>query len=232
MFFLFIQWWQKRHTRFTRYPEFGISIPAGYEIHGIDVSRYQRNIDWTEVRDMEVNEIKLGFVFMKATEGINDADPYFKRNWRQARKAGMTRGAYHFFLATKDGKTQARNFIDQVELVTGDMPPVLDVEQTYGVPLEKLRIEVKKWLEVTEKYYGVKPIIYTSVDFYERNLKGIFDDYPLWIAHYLQKQKPRIKRDWSFWQYSEKGRVNGITSSVDFNAFNGDSLAFRSMLVP
>jgi lysozyme len=78
----------------------------------------------------------------------------------------------------------------------------------------------------------VKPIIYTNVDFYKRNLGTCFDNYPLWVAHYYQPSQPRIKRDWLFWQHSEEGRVNGILSKVDFNVFGGDSLEFRSILMP
>ena len=218
--------------QFVHYAEFGIPIPAEYEIHGIDVSRYQQLISWEAVKDMQVQNIKIGFAFMKATEGNGNADPFFKRNWRKARTAGITRGAYHFFIATKDGKKQAENFIDKVELVTGDLPPVLDIEQTFGARPEQLRTEIKKWLDAVETYYSVRPIIYTYIDFYEKNLKGYFDEYPLWIAHYLQPHEPRIGREWSFWQHSEAGRVNGILSKVDFNVFNGDSLAFRALLVP
>ena len=143
----------------------------------------------------------------------------------------MVRGAYHFFIATKSGKTQAENFISTVELQPGDMPPVLDVEQSYGISAVKLRQRVKEWLVTVENYYGVKPIVYTNVDFYKQILKDEFDEYPLWVAHYLQKEKPRIYRDWHFWQYSENGRVNGIVYKVDFNVFNGDSTAFSNLLI-
>jgi lysozyme len=144
----------------------------------------------------------------------------------------MTRGAYHFFLATKSGKAQAENFIGRVELKSGDLPPVLDVEQTYGVSNVKLRQRVKEWLTTVEAYYGVKPIIYTSADFYKQYLNAEFDEYPLWVAHYLQKNKPRIYREWDFWQHSEQGRVNGILSKVDFNVYSGDSLSFSRLLMP
>ena len=217
--------------KFVSYPEFGITIPRGYEIHGIDVSKYQQTISWEAVEQMQVQNIKLGFAFIKATEGNNNTDAFFKRNWKKSKQAGVIRGAYHFFIASKDGKTQAKNFIKRVELESGDLPPVLDVEQTYGASANQLRNEVKEWLDVTELYYGVRPIIYTNVDFYEKYLKGHFDDYPLWVAHYLQPNQPRISRDWIFWQHSEQGRVNGIHSKVDFNVFNGDSLAFRSLLI-
>ena len=90
---------------------------------------------------------------------------------------------------------------------------------------------VEDWLQLVEKKYKVKPIIYTNVDFYKTFLSGKFDDYPLWVAHYLVKDKPRINRDWIFWQHNEKGHVNGIRSFVDFNVFNGDSLAFKKLLM-
>jgi lysozyme len=217
---------------FVTYPEFGIPIPSGYQIHGIDVSKYQNRIGWEAVQKMNVSGLKLHFAFIKASEGISNVDGYFKRNWKKAKEAGMVRGAYHFFIASKDGRTQAEHFIRQVKLESGDLPPVLDVEQNFGRSAEQVRKEVKKWLDITEAYYGVRPIIYTYVVFYEKYLRGYFDDYPLWVAHYLQPNQPRIERSWSFWQHSEKGRVNGITSKVDFNVFNGDSTSFRALLVP
>ena len=82
---------------------------------------------------MKVRNVQLGFVFIKATEGIVNTDPQFKRNWKKSKQAGMIRGAYHFFLATKDGREQAQNFISMVDLEEGDLPPVVDIEQTYGV---------------------------------------------------------------------------------------------------
>ena len=215
-----------------RYPEFGIPIPESYEIHGIDVSKYQQSISWDAVKQMQVQHIRIGFAFIKATEGVNNTDAQFKRNWKRSKDANVTRGAYHFFIASKDGGLQAKNFIRRVELESADLPPVLDVEQNFGTSATQLRREVKEWLEITEQYYGVQPIIYTNVDFYDRYLKGYFDHYPLWVAHYLQPHKPRISRGWVFWQHSEQGRVNGIIPKVDFNVFNGDSLQFRSLLVP
>ena len=116
---------------------------------------------------MQVQHIRLGFAFMKATEGNGNSDAYFKRNWKKSKQAGIVRGAYHFFIATKDGKTQAQNFINKVLLESGDLPPVLDVEQTFGASPSQIRREVKEWLDVVEQYYSVRPIIYTNVDFYE-----------------------------------------------------------------
>lgn len=217
--------------RFTRYPEFGIVMPESYAIHGIDVSKYQSTIAWEEVKAMRVKNIQLGFAFIKATEGIGNTDLHFKRNWKRSKDNNIIRGAYHFFIASKDGRMQAENFIDKVNLETGDLPPVLDVEQLNGASPEQLRKEMIIWLSIVENHYGVKPIIYTNVDFYKRYLGREFDKYPLWVAHYYQTQQPRINREWIFWQHSDAGRVNGVISKVDFNVFNGDSLAFKELLI-
>jgi len=229
--FVAYDWWQERRSHFVRYPEFGIEIPTNYSIHGIDVSKYQDVIDWSSVKDMKVGNVQMSFAFIKATEGLGNEDAYFQRNWKKTKDAGLARGAYHFFLSTKSGKAQAENFINSVELQPGDMPPVLDIEQTYGVSPEKLRERAKEWLQTVRDYYHVTPIIYTNVDFYKQYLKDDFDEYPLWIAHYLQKERPSIYRDWAFWQHSEAGRVNGILTRVDFDVFNGDSAEFRKMLI-
>jgi lysozyme len=230
--YLFFLWAATPGPGSVRYKEFGISIPTNYEIHGIDVSRYQQSISWKMVKEMKVRDVRLHFAFIKATEGANLTDPFFNRNWKKAKEAGMVRGAYHFFNPKKDGKSQAQRFINTVKIESGDLPPVLDIEKGWNVPKAKIQQEVKAWLDAVEAAYGAKPILYTYVTFYEKYLKGKFDDYPLWIAHYYQPGSPRIGRAWHFWQHSEEGRVNGIHSKVDFNVFNGDSADFRELLVP
>lgn len=229
-YFLF-DWWQEKRSGFARYPGFGILVPSGFDIHGIDVSHHQGYVKWESVKEMREKSVKLGFTFIKATEGYSLKDPHFKRNWRKAREVGIPRGAYHFFLPHKSGAGQAEHFISHVRLEKGDLPPVLDIEETYGVPHADLRKRLKEWLSAVEKRYGCRPIIYTNADFYKRVLGSDFDEYPLWVAHYLKRDKPRIGRSWAFWQYSETGNVNGILSRVDFNVFNGDSADFRKMLI-
>jgi lysozyme len=229
--FVVYEWVLEQRARYIRYTTFGIDIPSNYSIHGIDVSRYQQIIDWGNVKQMKVEDVQINFAFIKATEGVNNEDPYFNRNWKRAKDAGMARGAYHFFIATRSGKKQAENFIKRVQIEPGDLPPVLDVEDTYGVQPNKLRQRVLEWMQTVEEYYKVKPILYTNVDFYQYYLKDQFDCYPLWVAHYLQKERPRIYRDWQFWQHNEAGRVSGIGAYVDFNVFNGDSTQFSNMLI-
>jgi lysozyme len=217
--------------KFVRYPAFGIDIPENYSIHGIDVSHHQSSIDWNDVKAMQIKKVQIGFSFIKATEGSSTIDSRFRSNWRAAKNAGMIRGAYHFFNPNRSGIEQARSFIEMVKLQKGDLPPVLDVEQVSAVPKTVLQKRVQDWLNVVEDHYKVKPIIYTGAVFYTRFLGEKFDDYPLWVAHYLVKDKPRISRPWTFWQHSELGHVNGITTFVDFNVFNGDSADFRQLLI-
>lgn len=213
------------------YPGFQIVLPNGYEIHGIDVSRYQQTINWKEVKNMEAKGVKIGFAFIKATEGRGNIDPQFRRNWLNAELQNIPKGAYHFFIPGRDPRRQAQNFIEIVSLKKGDMPPVLDVEISRGMAVNEMRKEVKIWLDEVERNYDVKPVIYTNISFYQKYFQDGFEEYPLWIAHYLQPDKPRINTKWLFWQHSEIGRVNGIKAPVDFNVFYGDSADFNNFLI-
>lgn len=226
--------WTKINNRdkFVRYQEFGIDIPVNYKIHGIDVSKFQKEINWQAVKQMRVQKIRIAFAFIKATEGITRQDASFKDNWEKAGKAGMTRGAYHFFYATRNPIKQAINFNNVVTLQSGDLPPVLDIETTNNLPASVIRSMAKIWLEEMERVYKVKPIIYTNIHFYETYLGDEFDGYPLWIAHYYQKERPRSVRNWLFWQHSDIGRVNGIRTTVDFNVFKGDSTDLVKLCLP
>jgi lysozyme len=214
-----------------KYPAFGIDIPPGYSLHGIDVSRYQDVINWSDVKEMQVKDIRIGFVFIKATEGADKVDAQFSRNWLNAEKENIPRGAYHYFIASKSGKAQADNFIEIARLKKGDLPPVLDIEEMNDTKPAVLQKRIKEWLDKVEEAYGTRAIIYTNIHFYNSVLKDSFEQYPVWIAHYLQPGKPRIDRKWTFWQHSESGRVNGIKTKVDFNVFSGDSLDFRNLVI-
>lgn len=217
---------------YRTYKNFNIRIPSGYRVHGIDVSYAQGKINWQKVQAMQEDSVRIGFAFIKATEGLLTVDPYFKRNWREAPKMGIKCGAYHFLRPAKNGLWQARFFLQNANMEPGDLPPVADIERLDGVSPEKMRKELTAFLKHVQKKTGVKPIIYTSISFYEDYLNGYFDDYPLWIAHYYQpKLRLKGKTKWQFWQHSDIARVNGINHAVDFNVFRGDSLAFANMLI-
>jgi lysozyme len=196
--------------------------PDGFEVRGIDISHYQERIDWSRVRNAQIKGQPLRFVIIKATEGISIIDENFIDNFYQARQNDLIRGAYHFFTPDEDPVRQARFFIKQVKLETGDLPPVLDVEKAGNLSTKQLRKAVHTWLDVIEKHYGIKPIIYTGYSFKLKYLNdGTFDAYPYWIAHYYVEQL-QYKGQWSFWQYTDMGRIDGINGSVDCNIFNGE----------
>jgi lysozyme len=216
---------------FKHYSEFGIDIPTNYKIHGIDVSKYQDDINWDLVKKMKVKNIAIEFAFIKATEGATLVDDRFKQNMEDCKEVGIKRGAYHFFIPSRTGKAQAANFIENVHLTKGDLPPVLDIEQLNGTPVNIMQDRIAEWLDIVEKKYKVKPIIYCNIDFFENYIKDRFSDYPLWIAHYLVKDKPRINKHWDFWQHNETGQVTGIRRPVDFNVFSSGRWAFNNMLI-
>lgn len=227
----FLQYQLKKKSEQTFYKAFGIAIPTHYKINGIDVSKHQSYIYWTSVKQMKIDSVSIDFAFIKATEGLNNTDAMFKRNWQLASQNNIPHGAYHYFIASKSGKLQAANFIENVQLQKGDLPPVLDVEQDFGIDKKLLQKNVKECLNELQKHYGTKPILYSYVDFYNNFLGEDFDGYPLWVAHYTENNKPDINRPWLIWQHSDAGRVNGITEKVDFNVFNGDSAAFNNLLL-
>ena len=222
---------KKQAARFALYPDFGIELPLGYKIHGIDVSSYQGNIYWPAVAQMHDQDVNIKFAFIKATEGLKNVDRQYNNNWQNAKQANIIRGAYHFFLATKSGRLQAQNFIKTVKLETGDLPPVLDIEELYGVRPDSMRSRVSAWLVAIEKAYNVKPLIYTNVSFYKNFLGHQFDEYPLWVAHYFVQKQPGVDEGWSFWQHNATGKINGIKTRVDFDVFSGDTTTFNSLLM-
>lgn len=217
--------------RHIRHKTFGIEIPSGYKVHGIDVSRHQGIIDWSLVDSMKSGGIEISFAFLKATEGITRQDPNFKRNWRAVGKTNLLRGAYHFYYPSRDASKQAQNFIKNVKLSKGDLPPVVDIEHTNRKSKKQICEGLTVFLSLLEDHYKVKPIIYTNHSFYSDYLQGEFDEYPLWISYYTDKKtfNSACKYPWIIWQHSERGKIDGINGKVDFNVFSGDLQRLRKL---
>ena len=212
--------------------ETGAKVPPGDWRYGIDISHHNAgDIVWdslyvlTDKRGKTISDHHLAkdirpvsFVFIKATEGVSMVDKDFKRNWQDAGRSGLRRGAYHFFRSSKDGEAQARLFIKTVgDLRFKDLPPVLDIETIHrGGSMKKLNEEALKWLETIEGHYGKKPIVYTGSSFARDWLsKRITDNYPVWIAHY-EKDRPDFD-GWIFWQFTDKAVVKGVPGPVDLS---------------
>jgi len=202
---------------------------------GIDVSRWQTNVDWASVQ-----AAGMAFAFCKATQGVQVVDKFFAQNWAGIKKAGLARGAYHFYDPMLDPAQQAQLFLRTVKLEPGDLPPVLDVEQAGTASNDALIRGTKTWLDAVEQATGRKSIIYTRASFWNERLRSSSGQYPewakdykLWTAHYTSAPNPLVPRGWTawtFWQFTESGTVNGVAGKVDMNRYNGTADDLRAWL--
>ncbi|HVB88961.1 MAG TPA: GH25 family lysozyme [Beijerinckiaceae bacterium] len=208
--------------------------PKDFPVHGIDVSKYQGDIDWAAVRRARVK-----FAWIKATEGGDYVDSDFQRNWIAAKEAGVPRGAYHFVYWCRPWRQEIGWFEANVPVDPDALPPVLDVEATPDSKTCKRHLrrsqvipEMRSMLQELQRHYGKRPIIYTTVDFYQAMLQpNVFSNYPIWVRS--TKYSPPVEygnRKWRFWQYQSDGYVPGVPGKVDRNAFFGDDAQWRAFL--
>lgn len=207
--------------------------PWNYAVHGVDVSKWQGDIDWSTVRASGAS-----FAFIKATEGDDHTDDLFQRNWRAAAAAGIPRGAYHFYYFCSTPGDQAAWFMRNVPKERGSLPPVLDIEwnnhsrtcRRFPAP-EIVRAEMLVFLQILERHYGQQPIVYVTPDFYRENRLGELRGVTFWlrsVAGHPSEVYPGS--DWHFWQYTGTGRVPGIPGEADINAFAGTPAQWRAWL--
>ncbi|VXC08905.1 MULTISPECIES: glycoside hydrolase family 25 protein [Chryseobacterium] len=199
--------------------------------YGFDISHYQNkeDIKWDSL-SIGNKTIPLEFVVMRATMGNRNADKNFDEFWSSAKEHNLIRGAYHFYRADEDPVIQANNFLDNVKLESGDLPPVLDIEKIpKSKSKEKLIEDLKIWCKIVEETYGEKPIIYTYYHYYKDFLRSEFDGYPIWLANYNDVPEPSPEDHWDFWQFTENGIVYGINSKIDLNIYNGGVWSLKSL---
>ncbi|MBM7421603.1 MULTISPECIES: glycoside hydrolase family 25 protein [Chryseobacterium] len=199
--------------------------------YGFDISHYQNkeDIKWDSL-SIGNKTISLEFVVMRATMGNRNADKNFDEFWSSAKEHNLIRGAYHFYRADEDPVIQANNFLENVKLESGDLPPVLDIEKIpKSKSKEKLIEDLKIWCKIVEETYGEKPIIYTYYHYYKDFLRGEFDGYPIWLANYNDVPEPSPEDQWDFWQFTEKGIVYGINSKIDLNIYNGGIWSLKGL---
>ncbi|VVB45928.1 Glycoside hydrolase family 25 (fragment) [Beijerinckiaceae bacterium RH CH11] len=198
--------------------------PTDFAIQGIDVSKYQGDVDWTAVANSGVR-----FAYIKATEGGDYLDEKFRQNWELSRASGIARGAYHFAYWCRPAQEQAAWFLANVPNDPSALPPVLDVEWNpqsrtcpHKLPREQALAMMHTILSAMEQAYGKRPVIYTSVDFHRDVLQGEFQDYPMWVRSV--RAYPSVKygdRRWNFWQHTATGSVPGVRGYVDRNCYYG-----------
>jgi len=207
--------------------------PRDYPVHGVDISRFQTQVDWPEARAAGVN-----FAFIKATEGGDLADPMFDEHWRGAARAGVKRGAYHFFYHCRPAAEQARWFIAHVPRAAGALPPVLDIEWTpfsptctRRPPAAEERAEAATFMNLLAAHYGQPPILYTTVDFFAENEMWRLSGNEFWLRSVAGHPAERYGgQHWTFWQYTGTGLVPGIAGEADVNVFAGSSAAWAEWL--
>ncbi len=204
-----------------------------YEVFGVDVSAYQGEIDWQTLAKQDIS-----FAFIKATEGSSFVDKNFTFNFENAQKTGLAVGAYHFFSYDSPGKTQAESFISTVKAFDGMLPPVVDVE-FYGdkeknPPSRKeVECELKAMLDILEAHYKQKPIIYATEKSYKMFISGDYNEYDIWIRNVISKPRIFDKRDWTFWQWTNRKKLKGYQGKekyIDVNVFNGSREEFNAYL--
>lgn len=213
-------------------------------VYGIDISRYQHEkggqvygINWNAMRIISLGKknsplvegninFPVSFAYIKSTQGVTIKSAYYQQDAQAARAHHILCGAYHFFSFKATGKEQAQYFLENTEILRGDMPPVLDVEPTdeqieQAGGEERLFADMRAWLQTVERAIGKKPILYVSQNFIKYHLVHAPDlcrDYQVWIARY-NVYRPDVRL--LFWQLCYDGRVAGIHGGVDINIFNG-----------
>ena len=188
-------------------------------VHGIDLSHYQGQVFWEHVGQ----NMKMAYVYLKATEGGDRIDDRYERNIQLAHRYGIKVGSYHFFRPKSPAAEQLRNFRMQCRPAEQDLIPMIDIETTGGLSSSEFCDSLLKFLGRVEKEYRQPPLLYTFRNFYNWHLQGKVNDYKLMIAMY-QPEEPVLedRRDITMLQYTSKGRIKGISGYVDKSRFMGN----------
>jgi GH25 family lysozyme M1 (1,4-beta-N-acetylmuramidase) len=206
---------------------------------GIDVSHWQGSIDWAKVA-----AAGKAFAYLKASEDVDYADPTYATNRARAKANGLFVGAYHFAqpeATAGDAVAEADHFVDTATPQSGELLPVLDLEQNNGLGTSALQAWVRDFLERVHERTGVRAAIYVSPSFWSNKMgnTGWFaaNGYEvLWIAHWTTAEAPTLPasnwggRGWTFWQYTSSGTVPGIGGRVDLDRYR--SKDFAPVLIP
>lgn len=195
----------------------------------IDVSKYQGTIDWKVVKQKNP---KIEGVYIKATEGVGYVDPKFEKNATGASAAGLDIGFYHFATLNspdvlKDSAAEAKAFYNAIKKYKFQMPCVLDIERNDAKVSPENVLKYIQNFVLTMQIYGINDVIlYSYTPFLDANLPKNHDlgrILHLWIAAYTPA--PKLPNGWGLyylWQYSSKGRVEGIAGDVDLNKKPGE----------
>ncbi|MGW0043264.1 glycoside hydrolase family 25 protein [Rhodococcus sp. NPDC003348] len=203
------------------------ALAAAGPVKGPDVASWQHpggsGIDWFAVRASGHD-----FAMVKATESLSYVNPYFVQDGIGMRAAGIARGAYHYADPSQSPEAQAAFFASTAApIVSGGLPPVLDLEATGGLPPAALADWTRRYLNSVQALTHKQPIIYTYPNFWRTAMANTteFSNYPLWIADYNGKSQPGPLPGgwtrWTFWQYTSTARIPGVNADIDLNIYGG-----------
>lgn len=214
-------------------PHPGVAKAHRFPVHGIDISKWQGDIDWDEVK-----RARTAFVYIKATEGGDHLDERFRQNWEGARRVGIPRGAYHFMFWCRSAEEQAAWFRQNVPADADALPPVLDVEWNAHsrtcpkrIDVDLARAKIAVMLKAMEAHTGKKPVIYTDIPFHADVLEGQFPAHDYWLRSVAAEPEEKYSsRKWKLWQFTTTGRVAGINGAVDRNVYAGSRKDWQTYL--
>ena len=198
--------------------------PAGETVHGVDVSVYQGNVDFARVAQAGVR-----MVYIRSTLGFSYVDPTHERNADGARAAGLEFGFYHFCTAstTDEAVRQARFFAQTIARYDYGLKPVLELSPARALSRTETTDVALAFLQEVERLTGREPAIYCSASTPREDYDSRLASYSLWVAQYgaREPESNDIWPTWAGWQYSERGRVDGIEGNVDLDLFTAEMRA-------
>lgn len=187
----------------------------------IDVSKWDKDIDWKKVKDSGVEYAMIRLGTQKALDKESVIDEYFEKNYKGAKAAGIKVGIYYFSYANdvEDAKVQAEWVLDKIKDLELDLPVCLDWESwkyfsEFDMSLHDLNETARMFLDtIKEKGYDV--INYSSKSYLENVWE--LDDYNTWLAHYTMNTN--YQGDFLIWQFTESGVIPGVKGTVDVNFY-------------
>lgn len=193
---------------------------ASYE--GLDVSNWQGDIDYAQVKAAGIE-----VVYIKASEGTTYKDPYFERNYANAKANGLKVGFYHFVTATnvQAARNQAQFFASVISGKTPDCKLAMDFEQFRGgISVNEINEISKVFLETVQQLTGKEILIYSNLNDAQRVFsRELANQYPLWVAYWGSESgllnSTSNWQNWEGWQYTSRGIVAGVNGYVDRNRF-------------
>ena len=199
-------------------PARAIPPSGGRQYRGIDISEFQGEIDFEEVRRSGIEAVYIRVGAGKYT------DEYFAENYERAKAAGLKIGFYHYVTArsVEEGRRQARFFASLAAGREPDMRLAMDFEYFGSLSVSQINAISEAYLDELTPLTKREAVIYSDLS----NARNIFsralaEKYPLWAAQY-GADEPSANGKWREWvgfQYTDEGRVGGIYGNVDRNIF-------------